>query len=48
MRLAEVSWPQVEEVLKANPIVVLPHVLVRIPLTRITAWEGLDWHPRYL
>lgn len=25
-----------------------PRVMVRIPLTRVTTWEGLDWHPRYL
>jgi len=25
-----------------------PRVIVRIPLTRVTTWEGLDWHPRYL
>lgn len=24
-----------------------PRVLVRIPLSRVTTWEGLDWHPRY-
>lgn len=25
-----------------------PRVIVRIPMTRVTTWEGLDWHPRYL
>lgn len=25
-----------------------PRVIVRIPLTGLTTWEGLDWHPRYL
>ncbi|MFQ5897929.1 MAG: hypothetical protein ACE5JN_06740 [Candidatus Methylomirabilia bacterium] len=24
------------------------HATVRIPLTGVTTWEGLDWHPRYL